>query len=110
MKTPNKKTALEELAEHLRWLHPNYTIDDVRPSEVRGYLKCTRPCPGRKDWADHWYCGAAKGPYNTPHYHTIDIAGRPQFVCGNYSRGKYAFWRAVCQELKEKDGGNQSNA
>lgn len=84
--------ALEELAEHLRWLHRNYTIHDVKPAQSKGYLQFTKPCQ-RHDI----YCGG-----RPEHYHTLDISGRPQFVNGKYGRGMYAFWRAVCAELETR--------
>lgn len=84
--------ALEELARHLQFTHRNYTIRDVEPTQSKGYLRFTKPCP-RNDI----YCGG-----RSEHYHTLDISGRPSFVYGKYGRGMYAFWRAVCAELEAR--------
>lgn len=83
-------SALDELAEYLRWYHPSYTINDVAPTHTHGYLKCTKPCPGAK--SGHWWCAQQE------HYHTISLPAHK-----GYGRGPYAFWRAVCAELEAKN-------
>lgn len=82
-------TALDVLADWLRWNHRDYTIDDVAPSDVPGYLCCTKPCPR----VGHWYCD-----HKNPFYHSLCIAGYRK----GFGRGPYAFWRAVCAELRER--------
>lgn len=82
-------SALDTLADWLRWNHPEYTVDDVVPSNVEGYLRCTKPCSR----TGHWYCNHV-GEF----YHTLCV---PAYYKG-YERGAYAFWRAVCAELRER--------
>jgi hypothetical protein len=88
--------ALDDLAWWLRTYHPTYTVDDIRPSRVKGYLRTTKPCTCRYPPFDGYTNGIPSGG-EQPHYHTLDVEGhRPE-----YGRGIYAWWRAIVQELGE---------
>lgn len=94
-----KKTALDELAWWLKVYHPNYTVNDVRPSDVKGYLETTKPCTCTYPPFDGYIIGFPAG-YEQGHYHTLDIGWYPKWAGKGWGRGPYAFWRAVVREKR----------
>lgn len=85
----------EHPIEYLKWwlacYHSNYTVDDVKMSEAKGYLRTTKPCNCTYPPYDGYTNFIPKGE---THYHTLYIAG-----IRGFGRGTYAFWRALKTHL-----------
>lgn len=96
------KTALEHLANWLSTYHRKYTIDDVKPTDSRGYLECTKLCNCTYPPFDGYTIGVQRGP----HYHSLYIG---DLHYKGFGRGSYAFWRAVCAELNARQGSNKTS-
>ena len=85
------RSAVDYLQEWLKWHHSFYTINDIKPSKIRGYLETTKICNCKYPPYDGYTNFISAG---IDHYHTIYIGG----ITG-FGRGIYAFWREVIKEL-----------
>jgi len=97
----NAKSSEQTLLDFSVWLsdhHPSYTIDEVRPTDVKGFLKSIKPCTCTNPPFDGYTVGYLSGK-ESAHCHTLELYGTYR---KGYGRGPLAFWRAVCEALAEK--------
>ncbi len=89
-----KKTALADLADWLLVYHSRYTLDDIKVSQVKGFLETTKPCTCTYPPYDGYTIGFPSGEQE-PHYHTLDVSGSRR----GYGHGIYGWWRAIKLEM-----------
>ena len=87
-------TAVEDLAHWLSVYHPRYTVADIVPSPVKGYLHTTKACSCTRPPFDGYTVDVSSGRERT-HTHTLDVSG---YRTG-YGRGIYAWWYALVREM-----------
>jgi hypothetical protein len=94
-----KRDALADLAFLLQTRYPQYTVNDLEPTDVKGYLRFTKSCTCTMPPYNGGVLGYPSGRAE-PHYHALSLVGYRK----GYGRGMYAFWRAVDRSLRAKQG------